>query len=98
MNSIYGDIPSTQIQAQKRYFYGAIIACLYQKEDNDPFLDAHIQTLINQIGGLNKLFNYQPEILSIISCLETARSEPLQFRKAILDAANLVNSLSGGDE
>lgn len=98
MNSIYGDIPSNQIQAQKRYFYGAIIACLYQKENNDPFLDAHIQTLINQISGLNKLFNYQPEVLSIISCLETARTEPLQFRKAILDAANLVNSLRGGDE
>ena len=98
MNSIYGDIPSNQIQAQKRYFYGAIIVCLYQKENNDPFLDAHIQTLINQISGLNKLFNYQPEVLSIISCLETARTEPLQFRKAILDAANLVNSLRDGDE
>lgn len=98
MNSIYGDIPSNQVQAQKRYFYGAIIACLYQKENNDPFLDAHIQTLINQISGLNKLFNYQPEVLSIISCLETARTEPLQFRKAILDAANLVNSLRDGDE
>ena len=98
MNSIYGDIPSNQIQAQKRYFYGAIIACLYQKENDDPFLDAHIKTLINQISGLNKLFNYQPEVLSIISCLETARTEPLQFRKAILDAANLVNSLRDGDE
>ena len=98
MNSIYGDIPSNQIQAQKRYFYGAIIACLYQKENDDPFLDAHIQTLINQISGLNKLFNQQPEVLSIISCLETARTEPLQFRKAILDAANLVNSLRDGDE
>lgn len=98
MNSIYGDVPPNQIQAQKRYFYGAIIACLYQKENNDPFLDAHIQTLINQISGLNKLFNYQPEVLSIISCLETARTEPLQFRKAILDAANLVNSLRDGDE
>ena len=98
MKSIYGEIPSNQIQAQKRYFYGAIIACLYQKENDDPFLDAHIQTLINQISGLNKLFNYQPEVLSIISCLETARTEPLQFRKAILDAANLVNSLRDGDE
>lgn len=98
MDSIYGEIPLNQIQAQKRYFYGAIISCLYQKENNDPFLDAHIQTLINQVGGLNKLFNYQPEVLSIISCLETARSEPLQFRKAILDAANLVNSLGDGDE
>nr|DAI35708.1 MAG TPA: hypothetical protein [Caudoviricetes sp.] len=98
MNSIYGIVPSEQIQAQKHYFYKSIIACLYQKEENDPFLDAHIQTLINQIGGSNKLFNHQPEVLTIISCLETARAEPSQFRKAILDAANLVNVLKESDE
>ena len=61
---VYSDIPHSQIEAQKRYFYGAIISCLYQKEDNDPSLDAHIQTIINQIRGSNKLFNYQPEVLT----------------------------------
>lgn len=44
------------------------------------------------------MFNYQPEILTIISCLETARRDPSQFRKAILDAANLVNALKDGDD
>jgi hypothetical protein len=89
---------STQIESQKRYFYGAIISCLYQKEQNDPSLDAHIQSLINQIGGSSKLFNYQPEILTIVACLETARRNPQQFRKSILDAANFVNVLKGGEE
>ena len=97
MNTIYGDIPQIQIIEQKRYLYGAIISCLYQKENGYPFLDAHMQSLINQISGLNKMFNYQPEILTIISCLETARENPNQFRKAILDAANLVNVLNGGE-
>lgn len=97
MNTVYGNIPKAQIIEQKRYLYGAIISCLYQKEDCDPFLDAHIQSLINQIGGLNKFFNYQPEVLTIIGCLETARKEPSQFRKAILDAANLVNALKDGE-
>lgn len=97
MNNIYGEIPSSKISAQKRYLYGAIISTLYEREENSPFVDAHIQSLINQICGLNKLFNYQPEVLTIISCLETARVEPSQFRKAILDAANLVNALKDGE-
>ena len=97
MNNIYKNVPSNQIEKQKRYFYGAIINMLYLREDNSPFLDATIQTLINQIMGSNALFDYQPEVLSIISFLETARKEPTQFRKCILDAANLVDKLKGGE-
>ena len=97
MRNIYENVPSNQIEKQKRYFYGAIINCLYLWEDNSPFVDATIQTLINQIGGSNRLFGYQPEILTIVSNLEMARQNPSQFRKCILDAANLVDTLQGGD-
>lgn len=93
MHNTYGNIPTKQLQAQKQYFYGAIINLLYQNEVNYPFLKNRIQTLINQVIGSNKMFNYQPEILSIVACLETAAIDSKQFRKAILDAANLVNSL-----
>lgn len=96
MKSVYENVPSNQIEKQKRYFYGAIINCLYLWEDNSPFVDATIQTLINQIGGSNRLFGYQPEILTIVSNLEMARQNPSQFRKCILDAANLVDTLKGG--
>ena len=89
--------PNSLIAAQKRYFYGAIISCLYQKEEGDPSLDAHIQSIINQMSGSIKLFNYQPETLTIIACLEKARIDDAQFRKSILDAANLVNVLKDGD-
>ncbi len=97
MRNVYENVPSNQIEKQKRYFYGAIINLMYLREANSPFLDATIQTLINQIGGSNRLFSYQPEILTIVSNLETARREPSQFRKCILDAANLVDKLNGGD-
>ena len=97
MRSYYENIPSNQIEKQKRYFYGAIINCLYLREDNSPFIDATIQTLINQILGSNVLFGFQPEVLTIVSNLETARKNPIQFRKCILDAANLVDKLNGGD-
>ena len=97
MRNCYENIPSNQIEKQKRYFYGAIINCLYLNDDNSPFLDATIQTLINQILGSNVLFGFQPEVLTIVSNLETARQNPKQFRKCILDAANLVDALKGGD-
>ena len=97
MKNCYDNIPSNQIEKQKRYFYGAIINLMYLREGNSPFLDATIQTLINQIGGSNRLFGYQPEVLTIVSNLETARQNPKQFRKCILDAANLVDVLKGGD-
>ena len=97
MRNCYENIPSNQIEKQKRYFYGAIINCLYLWEDNSPFIGATIQTLINQIGGSNRIFGYQPEVLTIVGNLEMARKEPSQFRKCILDAANLVDKLNGGD-
>ena len=97
MEKNYNNIPLNQIEKQKRHFYGAILNCLYLREDNSPYVDATIQTLINEIIGSNRLFNYQPQILTIVSNLETARKEPTQFRKCILDAANLVDTLRGGD-
>lgn len=44
-----------------------------------------------------KLFNNAPEILSIVAWLENARINPEQFRKNVLDAANMVDNLKGGD-
>ena len=96
METIYTNIPSNQIEKQKKYFYGSIISLLYFKEEGYPLLDARIQTLINQILGSNKLFGEQAEVLSIVAFLETARTEPSQFRKCVLDAANLVDALNGG--
>lgn len=97
MRNSYENIPSNQIEKQKKYFYGSLINLLYLREDNSPFVDATIQTLINQIMGSNELFHFQPEVLTIVSNLETARKEPTQFRKCILDAANLVDALKGGE-
>ena len=97
MRTIYGDIPQSEIEKQKQYFYGAIISLLYLKEDNYEFLDQRIQTIINQIRGSMKLFDSKPKILSIIAWLECARVDPDQFRKNVLDAANMVDRLKGGD-
>lgn len=98
MNKNYTDIPLNQIEKQKRHFYGAIINILHLHDADSPFVDATIQTVINEILGSNKLFGYQAEVLTIVSNLETARECPEQFRKCILDAANMVDKLKGGDD
>ena len=97
MRNVYENVPSNQIEKQKRHFYGAIINVLHLRDNNSPFVDATIQTLINEILGSNALFGFQPEVLTIVSNLETARQNPIQFRKCVLDAANLVDTLKGGD-
>lgn len=97
MENCYGNISSNQIEKQKKYLYGAMINILYLYDDNSPFVDATIQNLRNQILGLNALFNFQPEIITIVGNLETARNDHSQLRSCILDAANLVDRLKGGD-
>ena len=66
---------------------------LYFKEENYPLLDQRIQTLINQIHGSLPLFNNDARILSIIAWLEDARVHPDEFRKNVLDAANMIDQL-----
>ncbi len=96
METIYGRTPTNTINKQKQYFYGSIIGLLYFKEENYPLLDQRIQTLINQIHGSMPLFDNDAKILSIIAWLEDARVHPEQFRKNILDAANMVDQLGVG--
>ena len=93
METIYGRTPTDTIIKQKQYFYGSIIGLLYFKEENYPLLDQRIQTLINQIHGSMPLFDNDARILSIIAWLENARTCPEQFRKNVLDAANMIDEL-----
>lgn len=98
MNTVYGRIPTDTIQKQKKYLYGSLIDLLYKKEENYLLLDQRIQTLINQINGSLALFNNDPRVLSMVACLEDARMHSDQFRKNVLDAANLVDQLGGDSD
>ena len=97
MRDCYENIPSNQIEKQKRYFYGAILDVLYKFEDGYPFLDNRLQNLINQVQGSNDLFGNAPQVLTICALLQTAREDHSQLRSCILNAINLVDSLEGGD-
>lgn len=97
MRNMYENVPSNQIEKQKKYFYGAILDVLYKFEEGYPFLDNRLQNLINQVKGSNELFGAQPQVLTIVALLKTAREDHSQLRSCILNAINLVDELKGGD-
>lgn len=97
MEQNWNNIPLSQIEKQKKYFYGAILDCLFKFEVGYPFLDNRLQNLINQVQGSNDLFGRQPEVLSIVALLKTARNDHSQLRSCVLNAINLVDKLNGGD-
>lgn len=97
MRNIYENVPSNQIEKQKKYFYGAILDVLYKFEGGYPFLDNRLQNLINQVQGSNELFGNQPQVLTICALLQTAKDDHGQLRNCVLNAINLVDTLEGGD-
>lgn len=97
MKNVYENVPSSQIEKQKKYLYGALINILYLHDGNSPFVDATILNLRNEILGLNALFDFQPQVLTIAGKLERAYQDHSQLRSCILGAANLVDTLKGGD-
>ena len=97
MRNVYENVPSNQIERQKRYFYGAILDVLYKFEEGYPFLNNRLQNLINQVRGSNELFGEQPQVLTIVALLKTAREDHTQLRSCILNAINLIDTLEGGD-
>ena len=99
MNYKYGTLSSCQIKEQKKYLQKSIFQTIPFREENYEFLDARFTSLLQQLDGLNRLFNEQPVIITIMSLLEYARTEEnfVKYRKAILDATALVDKIEDGD-
>ena len=99
MDYKYGTLPPNQVKKQKEYLQKAIFQMIPFREEKYEYLDARFNSLLQQLDGLNRLFNEQAVIITIMSLLESARYEKdfVQYRKAILDATALVNKIEDGD-
>lgn len=88
----YNDIPPNQIAAEKKYFLSAIFKLLPYKQEGYVYLDSYFESVLQRLIGFNRISGSQPEVLTIISLLEYARSETnfKKYRKAILDSCGLV--------
>ena len=98
MDYKYGTLSPDQIKEQKKYLQKSIFQTIPFREENYEFLDARFTSLLQQLDGLNRLFNEQPVIITIMSLLEYARTEEnfVKYRKAILDATALVDKIEDG--
>ena len=99
MHYKYGALPSQQIHIEKEHLKKAIFILLPYKETEYELLDKYFDSLLFRISGLNELFMCQPEIITLMSLLEAARHETsfVKYRKAILDATALVDSIKECD-
>ena len=95
----YGEVPSSQIAAEKAYFLSAIFKLLPYREEQYEFLDNYFESILQRLVGFNAVTGFQPEMLTIISLLECARKEEelSKYRKAILDACGLIERIKESD-
>lgn len=99
MNYKYGTLPQSQIHEEKERLKKSIFILLPYRETQYELLDKYFESLLFRINGLNELFSNQAEIITLMSLLESARHESdfTAYRKAILDATALVDSIKECD-
>ena len=97
--NIYSEIPPVQIAAEKEYLRSAIFKLLPYKEESYEFLDNYFESVLQQLKGFNKISGFQPEVITIMSLIEYARTEDnfQKYRKAILDACGMVEFIKESD-
>ena len=97
--NIYGEVPPSQIAAEKKYFLSAIFKLIPYKESNYEMLDNYFESLLQRLLGFNKISGFQPEVVTIMSLLAYAREENNfeKYRKAVFDACGLVQLIKESD-
>ena len=95
MNTIYGDISTDSFCDNLDDLIGQIFKLLPYKESSDDRLDYHITTLLFRISGMSRIFSNIPELITIMSLLEAARTETdfHLFRKAVLDSCSMMKKV-----
>lgn len=104
MTHLYGTFSSSQIKEQKKSLHNSIHWLLIYKEENYEYLDTYFDALLTRIGGLNDLLFYPPELVTLLSLLQAARTEAAKedftfkkYRKLILDSHSLIDKIKESD-
>jgi len=95
IHSKYGDIPNKMVIENETDLINQIFKLLPYKENAADNLEYHFTTLLFRIAGLCKIFPEIPELLTVVSLLESARTENnfQLYRKAILDSCSIIKRL-----
>lgn len=90
--SKYGDISLEALKSNCSDIINQIYKLLPLKESDSPDLPYHFSTLLFRIRGISSLFPYESRWITIMSLIESARTETdfKLYRKAILDSCSIV--------
>lgn len=100
METKYGTVTEEQVSEYKKQLHAMIHWLLVYKEKNYEDLDNYFSSVLFRINGLNSILNYPPNMLGLMTTLESARLENLnpeydhkKYRKAILDAHAIIDRI-----
>lgn len=95
MDYKYGTAPAAQFQENECDLINQIWKILPYKENDYEDIDTYITSLLLRIAGLNELLGNPPELITLMSLLETVRTESTHklYRKAIFDCCNIIERL-----
>lgn len=98
----YGTVPTVQWNDHLYSLSKAVFLPLPFKEDGVENVDEYISSLILQLFGFNEMLGENKDVLTVIELLEGAKIELSReefnyklYRKAILDAYNLIKRIGG---
>lgn|SRR5574344_1016391 len=104
MKNKYGEYKDSQISEYKKRLHVLVHWILKYKDSGDETtLNNYFDIVQFKLMGVNALFNYPPELIEIMSLIESAKQENMKkenfnsklFRSAILDAHSLIDKLGG---
>lgn len=95
MKSLYGNLSDSQVHSNENDLIDQIFSLLPAKEQNDVNLNYMFDTILFRINGLNDLLCNPPELITVMSNLQAARTETefKLYRKAILDSCSTIHKL-----
>lgn len=97
MKSLYGQIPNETIILNLDNLIGQIFRLLPLKEEDASLndLDYGFSTVLFRIRGLTNILNSSPELITVMSILNSAKTETnfKLYRKAILDSCSILKNL-----
>lgn len=95
MDTAYGEISDCTIVQNFNDLIGQIFKLLPYKESDNEDLDYYFHTLLFRLTGLSQVLYSCPELVTVISILEAARTETdfKLYRKAVLDSCSILKKL-----
>lgn len=96
MESLYGQIPDELVAMNLDDLIDQIFRLLPLKEE-DADLNYDFSTVLFRIRGLTHTLNSSPELITVMSMLDAAKTEKnfRLYRKAILDSCSILKNLQG---